>query len=360
MTEAKLNRYASPGPASARFVAQGLVMKPYIWSAVSVHEHGVRNLEGLKPPFIVIANHSSHLDAPLIFGALPRRLSRNLAAAAAGDYFFSTWYKALPTTLFFNSFPVQRSGHANRTGHRGLAGRLLADGIPILLFPEGTRSRTGSMAGFTPGAAALSISRNVPILPIALVGAYAAMPYGATVPVRGRPHVHVVFGRPLRAAPGEIAHQFSERLRRYVVEMHDTTARAYGMPTLAEYARAVALRSAATQAERDAKAASKASGSIPADPAAPLPEPPETIEVRPLEAPDPVQVTPLEPPDPVQITPLEPPDPVQVTPLEPPDPVQATPLEPPDPVQATPLAPPDPVQATPLEPPEPVESARSA
>jgi 1-acyl-sn-glycerol-3-phosphate acyltransferase len=266
-------------------VAQHLLMKPYIWSAVTVHEHGVRNLDGLKPPFVVIANHSSHLDAPLIFGALPRRLSKNLSAGAAGDYFFSTWYKALPTTLFFNSFPIQRSGHANRTGHRGLAGRLLADGIPILLFPEGTRSRTGAMANFTPGAAALSISRNVPILPIALVGAYAAMPYGATVPVPGRPHVHVVFGRPLRAAPGEIAHQFSDRLHRYVVEMHDTTARAYGMPTQADFARAVALRSAAAQAERAAKAAE--------------------AEVTPLEPPEPTTVQPLEPPDPVDVEPVE-------------------------------------------------------
>ena len=94
----------------------------------------------------------------------------------------------------------------------------------------------------------------MPVLPIALVGAYAAMPYGATVPVPGRPHVHVVFGRPLRAAPGEIAHQFSDRLHRYVVEMHDTTARAYGMPTQADFARAVALRAAAAQAERDADA----------------------------------------------------------------------------------------------------------
>ncbi len=107
------------------------------------------------------------------------------------------------------------------------------------------------MARFTPGAAALSISRNVPLLPIALVGAYAAMPYGANVPVPGRPHVHIVFGRPLRAAPGEIAHQFAERINRYVVEMHDTTARAYGMPTQADFHRAVALRTAA--AERGAQ-----------------------------------------------------------------------------------------------------------
>ncbi|MCE1174750.1 MAG: 1-acyl-sn-glycerol-3-phosphate acyltransferase [Propionibacteriales bacterium] len=244
MTEPKTTRYTSPLPGAARFAAQQLVMKPYMWSALTVHIHGRRNLDSLKAPFVAVANHSSHVDAPLIFGALPRRLSKNLSAGAAADYFFQSWYKALPTTLFFNSFPVERQGSR---GKRGMAGVLLTEGVPLLIFPEGTRSRTGAMGRFTPGAAALSISRNVPILPIALVGAYAAMPYGVNVPVPGRPHVHVVFGRPLRAAPGEIAHQFAERINRYVVEMHDTTARAYGMPTQADFHRAVALRTAAAE-----------------------------------------------------------------------------------------------------------------
>ena len=226
MAEPNTSRYSSAGSGTARFVAQHLIMKPYIWSAVEVHVHGQRNLDSLKAPFVVVANHSSHLDAPLIFGGLPRRLSKNLSAGAAADYFFENWYKSLPTKLFFNSFPVERSGGR---GRRGMAGVLLNEGVPLLIFPEGTRSRTGAMGRFTPGAAALSISRNVPVLPIALVGAYAGMPYGATVPVPGRPHVHIVFGR----------------LYRYVVEMHDTTARAYGMPTQADFHRANALREAA-------------------------------------------------------------------------------------------------------------------
>jgi 1-acyl-sn-glycerol-3-phosphate acyltransferase len=224
-----------------------MLMKPYIWSALSVHTHGRDNLADIEAPFIVIANHSSHLDTCLVFGALPRRLSRNLSAGAAADYFFDSWYKALSTSLFFNAFPVDRGGLRN---HSGMARALLHDGVPLLIFPEGTRTRSGAMGNFTPGAAALSISVNVPILPIALVGAYAAMPLGANIPVPGRPHVHVVFGRPQTAMPGEVASSFAARLRRYVVEMHDTTARAYGMPTQADFARAVALRQAATEAER--------------------------------------------------------------------------------------------------------------
>lgn len=268
MSEPKTNRYTSPGPGAARFVAQHLIMKPYMWSALTVHIHGRRNLDSVKAPFVAVANHSSHLDAPLIFGGLPRRLSKNLSAGAASDYFFQSWYKALPTTLFFNSFPVERQGRGHR---RSVAGELLTEGVPLLIFPEGTRSRTGAMARFTPGAAALSISRNVPVLPIALVGAYAAMPYGANVPVPGRPHVHIVFGRPLRAAPGEIAHQFAERIHRYVVEMHDTTARAYGMPTQADFHRAVALRTAA--AERGAQSRTEPVVPVVAEPEVQIPRP---------------------------------------------------------------------------------------
>ena len=263
MPDDNTRRYSSAGGVAARFGPQKLVMKPYIWSILHVHEHGQRNLDGLKPPFVVVANHSSHLDAPLVMGALPRRLSRNLATGAAADYFFDKWYTAVATRLFFNAFPVDRKGLRNR---KGVAGVLLSEGVPLLLFPEGTRSRTGAMKNFTPGHAALSISRNVPVVPIALVGAYAAMPYGASTPVAGRPEVHVVFGRPLKAAPGEIAHQFAERVYRYVVELHDSTARAYGMPTQADFHRAVALRKAATEQAQLAQAEAARNAEPPVDP----------------------------------------------------------------------------------------------
>jgi 1-acyl-sn-glycerol-3-phosphate acyltransferase len=256
VNEPDVSRYHSVAHASARFIAQQLIMKPYFWSALHVHVHGRSHLEGLNSPLVVISNHSSHLDAPLIIGALPRRITNTLATGAAADYFFEKKIKGAATSLFFNAFPVDRKGMKTRK-NRGMAGALLSDGFSLLIFPEGTRSRTGGMSRFTPGAASLSISRNAPVLPIALVGAHAAMPTTASVPVNGRPHVHVVFGRAQTAAPGEIAHQFADRLRRYVVELHDTTARAYGMPTQDDFARASALRKAARKAiAADAKKAS--------------------------------------------------------------------------------------------------------
>lgn len=241
-------RYTSPVNMAARQAAQLLLLKPAVWRILNVQVHGEEHCDGLtaNDAFIVVANHSSHFDAPLIIGALPPRLSRRVSTGAAADYFFKKWYTAGPTSLFFNAFPVDRTGTRSRTG---LAGNLLSDGVPLLLFPEGTRSRNGGMSTFKPGAAALCISHDLPALPIALVGAFAAWPSKQPRWTSGRPPVHVVIGSPMKPAPGEIAHQFNERMRRKVIALHDTTALAYGMPTQVELMRHAAIERARTDDE---------------------------------------------------------------------------------------------------------------
>jgi 1-acyl-sn-glycerol-3-phosphate acyltransferase len=79
------------------------------------------------------------------------------------------------------------------------------------------------MGTFKPGAAALCISRDVPCLPVAIVGAAEAMPYGAKWPVRGRPPVYVTFGEPMRAEDGESVAEFSARIAKEVRELIDYT-----------------------------------------------------------------------------------------------------------------------------------------
>ena len=214
------SRYTSPLQAGARFVAQRGLLKPLIWRLATVTVLGREHLDGLSRPFVVVSNHTSHLDAPLIFGALPRKLSRYVAAGAAADYFFDVWWRKGLTALFFNAFPVDRTG---LRGRRGLATDLLDDGVPLLLFPEGTRSRTGEMGNFKPGAAALCISRDVPCLPVAIVGASEAMPYGKNWPERGRPPIYLTFGEPMRAEDGETVAQFSARIAKEVRSLVDYT-----------------------------------------------------------------------------------------------------------------------------------------
>lgn len=228
------------------------MLKPAIWGLVNVKVHGKERLKHLEAPYIVVSNHSSHLDCPLIIGALPRRLSRKLATGAAADYFFRNFWKSTSTGLFFNTFPVERGKGLRGRGSkaRGLAGHLLNDGVPLLIFPEGTRSRTGAMGRFGPGTAALCISRNVPCLPVALVGASLAMPTGNKLPKNGRPTVHVVFGEPIWAEPGETAHELSERIAATIRVMHDDVAVQASLPVMSDYEQAaLAAETAAPQAE---------------------------------------------------------------------------------------------------------------
>jgi 1-acyl-sn-glycerol-3-phosphate acyltransferase len=201
-------------------VAQRGLLKPLVWRLATVTVLGQEHLKDLSRPFVVVSNHTSHLDTPLIYGALPRRLARYVAAGAAADYFFDVWWRKSLTALFFNAFPVDRVG---LRGRKGLATSLLDDEVPLLLFPEGTRSRTGDMGTFKPGAAALCISRDVPCLPVAILGATEAMPYGAKWPVRGRPPVFVTFGEPMRAEDGESVAAFSARIAKEVRELIDYT-----------------------------------------------------------------------------------------------------------------------------------------
>ena len=212
------SRYTSPLHAGARFLAQRGLLKPLVWRLATVTVLGTERLSGLSGAFVVVSNHTSHLDAPLILGALPRRLARYVAAGAAADYFFDVWWRRGLTSLFFNAFPVDRTG---LRGRRGMATSLLDEGVPLLLFPEGTRSRTGEMGAFKPGAAALCISRDVPCVPVGIVGASEAMPYGKNWPESGRPPIWIMFGEPLRPEDGETATQFSDRIAKEVSGLYD-------------------------------------------------------------------------------------------------------------------------------------------
>lgn len=215
------DRFTSRFQAGARFVAQRGLLKPLVWRLVTVDVIGAEHLERLDGGYVVVANHSSHLDAPLVFGALPRKAARYLAAGAAADYFFEVrWRKAL-TTLFFNAFAVERNAEGKRASQ---SQRLLEAGIPILLFPEGGRARAGEFRPYKPGPFALALGTDCPVVPLALVGASSAMPRGVNWPLKGRMPVTVVIGEPMRGEPDEKPREFSDRVAAKVRELHESIA----------------------------------------------------------------------------------------------------------------------------------------
>lgn len=194
----------------ARSVAQTIFFRGLIDRVLRRRVVRAPGAEQLTGGCVVVCNHSSHLDAPLVMGSLPPNLRHSVATGVAADYFFTAWHKRLFTQLVFNAFPIDRKGSG---ANRGLTKKLIAAGIPVLIFPEGTRSKDGRMRDFKVGAAALSQSLEVPVLPVALIGAHEAMPKGASWPRRGRPPVVVALGEPMEHRPNESVPAFNERIQ---------------------------------------------------------------------------------------------------------------------------------------------------
>ena len=179
-----------------------LVMNPILDHYAARRATGVQRLAELDEPFILVANHSSHMDTPIILSALPRRLRKRTAVAAAADYFYTNRLVAWLVSVLFNAVPIERMGGGTKdSGHLD---RLLDEGWNLLLYPEGTRSRGHGLGRVRRGAAVLASHHNLPIVPIRVTGTAAAMPPGAVWPkrLRGRlfsrrHRVEVAFGEPI-------------------------------------------------------------------------------------------------------------------------------------------------------------------
>ena len=167
--------------------------------------YNVGGLAHLDPTtnYIFAANHSSHLDTPLVLAALPAELRARLRVAAAADYFFADGLRGRFVAAVLNAFPFARRGTA------GLftAATLLADGHSLLIFPEGTRNTEGDMKNFKPGVGRLTLMSGAAVVPTYIEGTAAAWPKGTRFPQHQS--LHITFGAPLRFgkedSPAEVA-----------------------------------------------------------------------------------------------------------------------------------------------------------
>jgi len=147
-----------------------------------------------KPPFVLVANHSSHLDALALAAPLPWRLRDRIFPIAAGDTFFQTSAHAVFAAGFLNALPMWRL-KCGPQALKALRQRLLDDPCIYILFPEGTRSRDGAMRRFKPGLGMLVAGTDVPIVPCHLQGTYESLPPNRTWPRFKR--ITLRFGQPL-------------------------------------------------------------------------------------------------------------------------------------------------------------------
>jgi 1-acyl-sn-glycerol-3-phosphate acyltransferase len=205
-------------PAQAlREVAQKGGLEPLFRSQVKPYVEGLDVLTRVQGPVIFVANHASHLDTPLILLSLPDEWRRRTAVAAAADYFCDTWWRAVGSAVLFNTFPIERRGGSMAA----TPGQVLDEGWNLVVYPEGTRSVDGWLGRFRMGAAWLAVESQVPVIPVAHCGTFAAMPRGQGWPSPGRRPVTIRFGDPLIPQPGETARDFAPRVRAGVAALLD-------------------------------------------------------------------------------------------------------------------------------------------
>lgn len=153
-------------------------------------------------PFVLVANHCSHLDAMVLACNLPARLRHHVFPIAAGDTFFETRLASAFAAGMMNALPMWRR-NAGRHAMEELRDRLRNEPAPpgqphgcgYILFPEGTRSRTGDMAPFRAGVGMVVANTPVPVIPCHLDGTFRALPPDRRVPRRA--HIHLRIGPPL-------------------------------------------------------------------------------------------------------------------------------------------------------------------
>lgn len=198
-------RWARSWPIrGVREVVQTAVLKPLLAAELTIDVHGVENLPRPARPVLLVANHSSHLDTPVILATLPAARRRRTAVAAAADYFFDSRFRSGATGVAFNAFPVRRGpGGSRYPDPTSACNALLDEGWSVLMFPEGTRSPDGFFGEFSPAVAEIARAQGVPVVPVGLRGTYAAHPRGSSWPQAGRPRVSVRYGAPITAARGE-------------------------------------------------------------------------------------------------------------------------------------------------------------
>lgn len=184
-------------------------------------------------PVLIIANHITTYDGPLVQYALPGRMRRNIAAAMSGEMLDDFRHFRNPdtggrfmlfgpaayflVTALFNVFPLPRLRDFQRSFAH--AGEALDRGYHVLVFPEGTRSAAGKLAGFRPGIGLLVKQSHTAVLPVAIRGLGELKARGRGWFRSGTIAIHV--GEPIRFAPDATESAITERLHGEVEKLID-------------------------------------------------------------------------------------------------------------------------------------------
>lgn len=170
---------------------------------------GTRNIP-VKGGLVIASNHQSFLD-PIIVGIAlgPRRQVHYFARDTLFLGPFGWLIRA------YNAFPVKRGGADRKALHA--AQERLEGGLPVLVFPEGTRSSDGKLQKIKAGAARLALNSGVDVLPCYICGAHRAWGRGRRFfrPIRG---MRVYLGEAIKSSGYSRDRQGREELRKEIAK----------------------------------------------------------------------------------------------------------------------------------------------
>jgi len=214
----------APARAAREILVCG-VLAPLIAAYARREVVGAHRLDGLPAPVVFVANHSSHVDTPVLLRSLPARWRRRTIVAAAADYFYGSRAVAAAVSLAFATVPVRRALGTGGAGSPAHIGPLIEAGWSLLLFAEGTRSRDGRLGPMLPGAAGMAARHRVPIVPVHLSGTREMMPKGRNWLVgrprlrrADRPTIAITIGAPIAVGPDDDRLQAMEEVRLFMAD----------------------------------------------------------------------------------------------------------------------------------------------
>jgi 1-acyl-sn-glycerol-3-phosphate acyltransferase len=144
---------------------------------------------------VYAVNHASNVEPPIIFDALHELFPKLRIVYKAELRKLPVLVRAFDLAGFI---PLERGNPEQSLPAIDRAASALRDGNSFLIFPEGTRSRTGELLPFKKGGFILALKGDAPVVPIAITGAQKAMRKGSPLiyPVT----VHVRIGEPVETA----------------------------------------------------------------------------------------------------------------------------------------------------------------
>ena len=176
---------------------------------------GVDELSKMEPPVIFASNHQSHVDTHVILTTLPKRFKQQTAVAAAFDHFADADGTSLKKRLIqflvaalWHAFGIERV-RSPLSSIRTMQ-NLLLRGWSVVIYPEGTRSRTGKIAPFKPGLAIVAKRSGRPVVPIWVQGGMKVLPEATYIPRSGV--IHIAYGEPLHFNQDESSADFMARV----------------------------------------------------------------------------------------------------------------------------------------------------